>query len=296
MVYSLQNACLHIQVNPTGAELTSVQDKKTGREMLWQADPAVWKGQAPLLFPYCGKLFNNVLRAKGKEYPAPRHGFARSSLFICAKNTPEELEFVLQANPETRRVYPYEFELAVNYRLKHNVVQQTVTVRNPGQPDGSVLPFAVGFHPAFNLPLQQGKSAATYEIAFEVPETPQLIGTPGGYVNGKRQIPFVDKKSIPLREDLFKDDSLCFSGLSSHAVTLQQQQGKGPAIRVGITGFRYVLLWGPPKAPVRFVCIEPWHALPDGPAQYSEFEEKPGLTLLAAGSRYETRLEMQFLV
>lgn len=298
MMFTLQNDKLFVQVAQTGAELVGVQHKKTGRQMLWQANPAVWKGHAPLLFPYCGKLFNDVLTAGGKEYPAPRHGFARSMPFTCVKSSGEELVLMLSASAETRRQYPYEFELLVTYRLVRDVVQQMVQVRNPGQAGGGALPFAVGFHPGFSLPLQTGEATNAYEIAFEVPESPRVLHTPDGYVDGNSHLLFTQQTAVPLTDDLFANDSLCLAGLASHAVTLQPRgaQGlEGPGVRVGVAGFAYTLLWGPASGPLGFVCIEPWHALPDGPNHYGEFENKPGLTLLADGMQYETRLEMQFL-
>ena len=40
---TLSNQEMTIQVAEHGAELSSVVDNATGREYLWQADPAFWK-------------------------------------------------------------------------------------------------------------------------------------------------------------------------------------------------------------------------------------------------------------
>lgn len=50
MQYSIENDILRLTVDSHGAEPVSVIHKPTGAELLWQADPAVWKRHAPILF------------------------------------------------------------------------------------------------------------------------------------------------------------------------------------------------------------------------------------------------------
>lgn len=297
MEYGLQNDTLEVRVQTKGAELTGVRHRQSGREMLWQANPAVWGWHAPLLFPYCGGLYGDVLLANGKAFPAPRHGFARHKAFALASRQEQELALVLRSNAETLAVYPYHFELRVAYRLEQNALLQTVTVTNPGQAGSPVLPFSVGFHPAFSLPLAPGETTENCEILFSSPETPLVVATPGGYVSGQKQPLFKGQSSLPLTDSLFAADSICMEGLVSEALTLHQKGvrvGEGPGVQVGIQGFAHTLLWGPPKGPLPFVCIEPWHGLPDGPARYEDFAQKPGITRLLPGQAWQTTLSMRF--
>ena len=69
---------LSAQINPLGAELFSLIDAE-GRDLLWDGDPAVWAGHAPILFPIIGELVGGAYRLDGKTYPLSRHGFARQS-------------------------------------------------------------------------------------------------------------------------------------------------------------------------------------------------------------------------
>ncbi len=48
MIETIQNAILTVSVNSYGAELCSIHNNKTGREYLWQADPAFWKRHSPV--------------------------------------------------------------------------------------------------------------------------------------------------------------------------------------------------------------------------------------------------------
>ena len=48
-VFTLENEELLIRVERRGAELSRIYDKRTGRDLLWEADPAVWERHAPIL-------------------------------------------------------------------------------------------------------------------------------------------------------------------------------------------------------------------------------------------------------
>ena len=56
MEYTLENEYLKLTVASLGAEVVSLVRKSDGVEHIWQADPAVWRCHAPVLFPHCGKV------------------------------------------------------------------------------------------------------------------------------------------------------------------------------------------------------------------------------------------------
>ena len=55
MQATIHNEYLTLTVDTHGAEAVSLKNA-AGEELLWQADPAVWKRHAPILFPWTGKL------------------------------------------------------------------------------------------------------------------------------------------------------------------------------------------------------------------------------------------------
>lgn len=290
--YVLENDVLRIAVNTHGAELASVQNKADGREMMWQADPAVWNRHAPLLFPYCGGLWDNTLLAKGREYAAPKHGFARDMEFVCTVHDENALVFVLESNDKTAAYFPYEFRLEVEYTLRNNMLNQKVKVHNSSTQEE--LPFSVGFHPGFALPFDKNYTTEDYQFVFEHSESPQLVHTPGGYVSGEVEELFHNSTELPLTDTLFANDSLCLQRLDSCTLALREK-ATNRKVQVTIANFPYVLLWGPATGPLPFACIEPWHSLPDGPERYGEFKNKPGLTLLPPKEWWDTTLQMTFV-
>ena len=76
MQATIHNEFLTLTVDTHGAEAVSLKNA-AGEEMLWQADPAIWKRHAPILFPWTGKLTGGTFTANGKTYKGGQHGFAR---------------------------------------------------------------------------------------------------------------------------------------------------------------------------------------------------------------------------
>ena len=54
MEFVLDNGSIRVALSTAGGSFTSIA--ANDREYLWQGDPAVWSGQAPICFPICGGL------------------------------------------------------------------------------------------------------------------------------------------------------------------------------------------------------------------------------------------------
>ena len=144
----LKNGQLTIKIKPYGAELAGISDNKTGREYLWQGEPSIWSGQSPILFPIVGRLCSDSFTYRDKKYYLPKHGFARKSQFEILMASDEKASFRLEASEETRRVYPFDFALTVEYALKDKTLAVSNTVKNLGNDE---MYFSLGAHPAFNI-------------------------------------------------------------------------------------------------------------------------------------------------
>ena len=113
----LENERLCVEIAELGAEVLRIYDKKNGREVLWEADPAYWKRHSPVLFPNVGKTYRNTVLINGTQYPTSQHGFARDSIFKCTNSTKDSASFLLVSSDETKEVYPFDFELFITYIL-----------------------------------------------------------------------------------------------------------------------------------------------------------------------------------
>ena len=63
-----------LSADTRGAELCSYTDVH-GCERLWEGDPSIWPGHAPVLFPIVGAPVNHQVRFAGQTYPIHKHGF-----------------------------------------------------------------------------------------------------------------------------------------------------------------------------------------------------------------------------
>ena len=120
---TVSNQELTIRVSEHGAELSSIVANATGKEYLWQADPAFWKRHSPVLFPIVGSVWKAEYRNEGTVYPQSQHGFARDMDFTLIDEAENELRFALESTPDTLRAYPFPFLLEIGYRLEGNKVR-----------------------------------------------------------------------------------------------------------------------------------------------------------------------------
>ena len=122
-----QGATADIQLR--GGEIASWRTPG-GREIIWQADPAVWGQHAPILFPVCGSVKNERIRIAGKEYPMTKHGFTRNAPFLPVRRGEDFVELVLNPTEESRRSYPFDYELRLIYTLEPNRLDARFVVEN----------------------------------------------------------------------------------------------------------------------------------------------------------------------
>lgn len=293
MRYTIENEFLSVTADTHGAELVSVVDKATGAEMIWGADKAVWGRHAPILFPYCGKLRDGHYELDGTTYEGSAHGFARDleHEFVSAENG--VMRFVLRSGEETRAKLPREFELESTFTLTGRTLRQTLTVTNK---DEKELRFGIGYHPAFALPFDDKHTTEDYELRFDAPQTPVVIETSltTGLVTGETRVLMENSDAIPMDDRMFDNDSICMSKLNAKTLSIVEKD-TGRKITVGVEGYPYTLIWSAPGNPeLHFVCIEPWHSLPDTAQTEGHWNEKNCAAVLAQGESWHTDLDMTF--
>ena len=273
---ALQNAFLSAEVSGLGAEL-SVLRSASGRDFLWDGDPAWWHGRSPLLFPIVGKVPDDQILVDGVRYPMKQHGIARISEFTLVEAGPDACRFQLASSDATRAAYPFEFVLDVRYSLEGNTLTIAAKVSNT---DSRPLPVSFGFHPAFRWPLPRGGAREEHVLVFDSEETAPIRRLHKGLLSPKALPTPVRGNLLRLDDDLFEEDAIIFDRPLSRGVTYQSPAG--PSVRVTYPDMPNLGVWSKPGAP--FVCIEPWHgyAAPEGFA--GELSAKEGSLSVAPGS------------
>jgi galactose mutarotase-like enzyme len=285
---SLSSGELTAEVNPLGAQLSSLRDRD-GRELLWDGDPSVWTGRAPLLFPIVGSLAGGSYRLGSTTYPLPRHGFARGKRFDVVESASAAAAFRLKADEATFQVYPFRFELDVRFELEGPMLAVTACVRNAGDEE---MPASFGYHPAFRWPLPFGGARSSHFIEFVSDEpAPVRRLNANGLLAAERHPTPIFNRRLALEDALFRDDAVIFDEIRSHCVTYGAQEGS--RIRLTYPDAPYLGIWSKPRA--NFVCIEPWHGIADPEGFSGDFRTKPGVFMVAPGATLPVKMTITLL-
>ena len=282
MLWTIQNERLSISVDTIGAQLMSLK-AADGIEYLWQGDPQFWGERAPLLFPFIGRLTHNRYRLGSAEYPMTIHGFAKTSAFSLVEQATDRLVFELTDREQTRAQYPFSFALRITYRLTGDRLEISYRVENRS---GCDMPFAIGGHPGFRVPLMEGERFEDYSIAFTQPCQPDRVGfTPSVYLSGMdERYPLAEDSRIDLRHDLFDRDAIILKNISREVTLRSRKTDRG--LRVSYPSFPYLGIWHMPKTEAPYVCIEPWTSLPARQDVIEDFYSKSDMILLSPGNTY----------
>ena len=284
MMLMIQNEHICLTVDTLGAEMMSLRSAD-GTEYLWQGNPAYWGDRAPNLFPFIGRLTKNSYQYRGKRYPMEIHGFASKMEFDPVEQGCDYLILELRSTIVTLARYPFDFTLRVIYALNGNKVEVVYQVENQGD---RYMPFGIGGHPGFNVPLLPGESFKDYELEFTTPCQPDRVGfTPQVYLSGHDEAyPLQDGKKIDLRHDLFDEDAIILKNMGRE-ITLRSKVSRH-GVCVSYPDMPYLGIWHWPKTDAPYVCIEPWSSLPSRQDVVEDFACKSDLIQLPPRQTYES--------
>jgi galactose mutarotase-like enzyme len=277
-VITIENDLLIVKISITGAELQSIHGKVSGWEYLWQGDPEHWDGQAPIMFPVNVRFKDEQLTYGGELYEMPRMGLAMYLEFSnvpLAENNRAALE--LASSEETLKFYPFPFRLNVSYILQDNILINRFEIENTGE---KTMYFALGGHPGFNCPTDQGKDRKDYQYGFPTSLHIDRILIFESLLQPDT-LPFLENESaLNLADPRIPDAGMFLKNAPCRQISVGPAGGL-PYVTVDLGDFPNINLWSPPGKP--FACIEPMvahHDLYDSPLA---IEEKPHLIKLPAG-------------
>ncbi len=172
------------------------------------------RGGIPLLFPHAGPSNSSL-------YHLSQHGFVRRMPWNVIVQDSDSITLQLLSDAETRKDFPFDFELRLKAAVSANTLSHTFTVINKGD---TPLPTAYGTHPYFQIP-QADKHNLTANIdGFN----PNEIDWSGGFDKS-----FVNPGHIRI-----------------------QMPGKKLTLESAPEIFKVVRIWHLPGKD--FICVEPW--------------------------------------
>lgn len=281
---SLSNQYLTIRVADHGAELSGIVANATGKEYLWQADPAFWKRHSPVLFPIVGSVWEGKYRQDGATYSLSQHGFARDRDFTLVHESENELRFALESDERTREVYPFDFRLEIGYRLEGNRIEVLWRVVNTGD---RTAYFQIGAHPAFYYPNYDLATEDRGYFAFDVKSglVYRALAEKGCVGDEIRPVPLDAEGLLPLNVHTFDIDTFILENSQVRQVDLLDVE-KRPYLSLSFTA-PLVGLWSPPTKNAPFVCIEPWYGRCDRVNYSGEYKDRDWVNRLEPGEVFD---------
>jgi len=280
-VFTIQNDFLTAKVKTEGAELISL--KKGETEYIWQADKNYWGRHAPILFPIVGKLKNNEYSYKGNTHSMSQHGFARDHNFEVFAQSEDSITFSLKSTAETKKSYPFDFELRVTYFLKENKLATKYQVFNTDTKD---LLFSIGGHPAFNCPVDDGHERSDYVIRLDDSHNIESKILENGTIGKQTKDVLKEGSILPIEKDTFAEDAIIFDPNPFRKATLIHHESKQEYLSVHFQGFPALGIWSKNEESP-FVCIEPWYGIADYHDHDGTLENKRGIIALKTADTFE---------
>ena len=277
------------------------------RELLW-FDPELLTGKAkptrsgiPLLFPFAGRIRGKKISFEGKTYDVadtmddlgnPIHGFVLSRPWRVVDHSADRVTGEFQASvddPSLLAKWPADFRIRVSYQISADALRSEIEVHNP---DSKLLPFGLGTHAYFRLPL--GKASDAKQCVLTIPAR-------YNWGLDENLVPMHELKVTPLTEQLNAGLTLGNTNLDNLLTDLTFDHGicttsiADPVAKRRLTvsfgdEFANCVVFIPPHREA--VCIEPYTSAPDA-FRLQTMGLNAHLQLLAPGSTWRASVEMR---
>lgn len=252
MIYSIKNEYIKLSVNSFGASMESLE--YLGEERLWQGGKA-WASRDVVIFPVVGHA--GAYTAEGGEFTPKSHGVARYSEFSLVESGESGLTLELCSNLETKKTYPYDFVLRVNYKLIENTVKISYEVKSKG----GNIPFYLGSHAGMKAPFGEAV------IEFENSEDPIHY-----FLDRKEAVCLEGIKRFVLNKELLKKfKTLQYGNLSGGEIYARTADGYTYTYK---SDCPVVAFWSNENEG-DYICVECWWGINDCPDFPKELSKKP---------------------
>lgn len=288
----IENDVLKVTIADAGAELSSVFDKETQTERMWNANPDVWNRHAPILFPFVGRVTGGVYRYDGTEYEMKtQHGFARDMVFECIEETKTSVTHRLLPTEATRAIYPFEYALFVTHAFDAENPRKlhiTWSVKNNGT--GEML-YCIGAHPGFTVPTEKDSDKENYY--FEIPGREDMeyiqVSPASGFAVPDVHYPLKTDNGFFKFSDAVYDTIIFDTNIDTVRIA---RPDKTPYVTMECGDFPFFAIWT--KKTGNFICLEPWVGRTDDDGFTGTVNEKASIVTLAAGEEKTISHTMEF--
>lgn len=276
---TIENSQFEVGINEMGAQIIHFVQKSDNFDWIWNGSE--WPQHSPILFPAVGKSQDNQYVVDGKKYNMTANGFANDYQWTVVDKGDDRVSLILMDNEETQKIFPFKFSLMVTYALVATGLEVSFHLKNNSS---SLMPYALGIMPAFNLSINSEKlNFDNYELKF-VPETPSLtqfkVNKDGLRVEQPTKVLGLQDNVLPLSKAVFDYGHLYINAPGLTSVVLATKKNKlERKIRIRLEDFSGIELWKSPETD-QFLAIAPINGFPDMEANNPSWSEKLGNKIL----------------
>ena len=253
------------------------------------------KGRIPVLFPVVGRSFEQgelgTYCHRGQVYPMDIHGFVKDMAWqVIDRQSGSDRACVtcqVVATDETRRSYPYDFSLSLEYAVGGTSLSIAATIRNSGS---DTMPFCFGYHPYFRAPIGDGRRGdcivripgqSVWEMSEGQP-TGQRLCAPCEFARGLALPP--DHLERILTDIVRVEDAPI-----SSCELVCTEVGKTLRVEFDEQAIETITVYSPPDS--GYVCLEPRCGLPNALSDSAPVRE--GVKELAPGETFQTTVTIR---
>ena len=287
----IENDLLKVEITLNGGSLTSIYNKKTNKEMLYQKDTRSWMGQDVVIFPVIGSLKDRECIVDNKVYSMKNHGLIRYTTLEVVSHTDTEIVLGCRYSEETLKQYPYKFNFEMCYRLNSNELTFEYRVYNIDDKD---MYFNVGGHPALIVDGYETDSAFVYDdvkLLFDKDYTVNqyVLNEIGSLVSHTELVTL--PKEFNLTKDIIEEaKTLIYDVADINEVTLISKDKK---FVFDISKSNILAVWTMPGFG-NYLCIEPWWGVPDFESTNKKIEDKILINKLSSNDKFITDFKIKF--
>ena len=283
MIITLKNNKFTSQIDSYGAQLISLKDN-AGTEYIWQRKAPYWDECAPILFPVVGRPLNGVITVEGKDYEMALHGFARRLEFSIISQNDTVAVLSIKSTDETRKKYPYEFELIITYTLDDDGINTELKIVNT---DKKEILFGVGGHPGICWPIFEGDSFDDYVIDFgkNYNITALTCSEDATILPDSAYNLVLDNGKLAVKREMFEPDAIIIDRVPFNSLKFVNKDNKG--VRFEFENFKSFAMWTmpyPDEAP--YLCFEPWNSMGKRKGENTNLKDKMDIVNLSEGKDF----------
>jgi len=165
-------------------------------------------------------------------------------------------------------------------------VKVTYLVKNENEFE---MPFSIGAHPGFNLPVPDLNQ---YELNFFDIESFEKHLLSEGLFNQKTSLVQLNHSKLPLNQETFNEDAIVIKNTKFKEIALCHKASNF-SINCKFHDFTDLGIWAK-KGNQDFICIEPWNGFADEIGYVGEIESKKGMVKLLPKEQKEFAYFLSF--